>query len=626
MTTATPRSDARTGPFAGLDWAVVVPAVVAGGLYAAMLAHLVYRGWAHSYDSAIYVRSLWGVANRDLFNPMVDLHVLSIHGNFVLYLLAPFARVFHPATVLISAQATALALTVAMACSAYRRVAVDAGLDRWSRIGASFFAAFGLVVGAPMLANPFLFDIRPDLLGVPLLTWGLLRAHRRGAFDWKAVAVMLSSLLVREEYMMVIVGALVVTPFPRPLTANWRLRLVGTVAALGYWALYWFGFRNWIGDGSYAIAQEVGSAFLDAAELTTGQIALYKAELLAVFFAAAGGTVVVGWRWCGPALPGLLFLLISSRMQELVLNFHYVQFVVPGLIVASVAGFERWLDSQRRGGGRLPMVSAAAITICFVTSSALPGGGRHRDENFFLSPSHDVEEYLLLQEAHRLVAGIPPGVGAAIPHELAAPLADRSLILPTNTYVERVTPESAPSGVDWVVLPGNRWGSTGRMLVDRHGFRLVHFLGRRLALLARNPSAAPNWLEVNAVDRPMSCRTPLATWDAAGFELCGAEAEDGRLRVTIVRNAPPDARLVDTPLAVIVVDPASGATVGASMLGGLIPVQHLPVGGSGVFVTDQPVAGESGQADVAIVLPDGGAVPVTRPGSDEATPGARVTW
>jgi hypothetical protein len=50
----------------------------------ALLRSLLVQGWAHSFDAAIYVRSLWGVAAGDLWNPVVELHVVSIHFNLVL--------------------------------------------------------------------------------------------------------------------------------------------------------------------------------------------------------------------------------------------------------------------------------------------------------------------------------------------------------------------------------------------------------------------------------------------------------------------------------------------------------------------------------------------------------------
>ena len=611
----------------GTRWVAPIGAITVTVFFTVLLYQLVFNGWAHSYDSAIYVRSLWGVANGNLTNPWVDLHVLSIHANFVLFLLAPFTVAFHPAAVLIGAQALALGVTVGLVAQEVRESAIAARMDRHSVLASVVFFVCAVTVGGPMIVNPFLFDIRPDLIGIPLLTYGLLRARRQGGFDRRSLGVMLLSLLVREEYMMVIVGAMVLGPFPRSLKEGWQIRAIGVVLALGYWALYWFGFRNWIGDGSYAIAQEVGAAFLDETSLTSGQILGFKVELVAAFVFCSGGLAALGWRWLGPALPGLLFLLISSRMQDLILNFHYVMFVIPGLLVASVDGFDRFTGRHRKAL-TLPLVSGVLITLTFAWSSALPGGGRFRAENFYLFEPDALEERSEILAAHELVSQIPNDAGLAMPHEIAPPVADRVLGLSVLDYLEDVSEESVPAGVDWVLLPGNRWANAGRMLVDLHGFRLVDFQGSRLALLTRDSSVPTNWPAVVTVDHPTSCQTPIARWPAAGFRLCGIEPRsDGRIRITIIRNEDVDDRVARRPLALLARSVGMESFTPSFMLRGLVNPIQLPVGGSGVFVTDAPlIDGPHGQLEIALTFTSGGAIPAVLPGSEEPVGAVVVTW
>ena len=611
----------------GTRWVAPIGAIIITAFLAVLLHQLVFRGWAHSYDSAIYVRSLWGIAQRNLTNPWVDLHILSIHANFVLFLLAPFTTVLHPAAVLIGAQSIALGATIGMVAAEVRESALAARMDRHSVLAALAFFGCAVTIGAPMVINPFLFDIRPDLIGIPLITYGLLRARRQGAFDVQALAVMLSALLVREEYMMVIVGAMVAGPMPRKLSEGWRLRAVGIALAVGYWALYWFGFRNWIGDGSYAIAQEVGAAFLDETSLNSSQVVGYKIELIAAFVLSTGGLVAIGWRWIGPALPGFLFLLISSRMQELILNFHYVMFVIPGLLVAGVDGFERW-TGRRRNVLALPVISATLIALTFAWSSALPGGGRFRAENFFLFEPDVLERRADVLAAHDLVAQIPADVGIAMPHELAAPVADRALVVSVLDYLEDVSEEGVPDGIDWVILPGARWANAGRIMVDLHGFRLVDFEGSRLALLTRDASVPTNWSAVVAVDNPLSCQTPIAQWPAAGFRLCGIEPRaDGRVRITVIRNEEVDQRVGRRPLVLLVRPTGAEAFTPATMLHGLVNPTQLPTGGSGVFVTDVPlVQGPHGELEIVLAFTVGGAIPALLSGAEDSVAGVMVAW
>jgi hypothetical protein len=438
---------------------------------------------------------------------------------------------------------------------------------------------------------------------------------------------MLLSLTVREEYMMVIVGAMIITPFPRPLREGWRIRLVGLSLSVGYFALYWFGFRTWIGDGSFAIAQDVSVSFLEGAELSPLQILGYKLEIVVVFLASVGGLSLLGWRWIGSALPGLLFLLISSRLQDLVLNFHYVMFVIPGVLVAAAAGFERWLKMRERGIG-LQMVSAGLVTGVFILSSALPGGGRFRSENFFLLEPEDVARRPDLDAVYDLVHQIPDDTGIAVPHELAAPIADRALGVSIHDYLDEVSETSVPGGIDWLLLPGNRWADAGRILVDLHGFRLVDFHGTRLALLTRDATARANWPALVAVDSPATCLHPLATWPLAGFSLCAIEPRaDGRLRVTILRTESPDERLLLRPLALLVRPEGAEGFVPAFMLRGLVNPSQIPAGGSGVFVTDEVVvSGPTGRVEIALTFTEGGAIPVDVPGMSEPTGAVSVQW
>ncbi len=594
-------------------------------LYASLLYHLVFAGWAHTYDSAIYVRSLWGVANGELFNPMVDLHTLSIHGNFVLYALAPFARVMHPGLVLVLAQAGALAATTHMVVTAWIREGRQANIDVWSSLAMAGFVGFALIACTPMVTNPFLFDVRPDLLGIPLLTWGLCRAHRTGAFDVRGVAVMLLALLVREEYMMVIVGGLGLAPMaPR---TQWRIRAAGIAIAVGYWAFYWFGFRNWIGDGSFEIAQQVGSAFLDASTLTMAQIAAYKLEILVVFAASVGGSVLIGWRWLGAAIPGLLLLLVTSRMQEMVLNFHYVEFVIPGLAVASVDGVRRWLKVSRSGGSVLPLVSAVLMTGSYMCSSALPAGGRHQSASFHLGVQRtaaELPEYERLLDAYRLVGYLPDDVGVALPHELAAPVSNRAMVRPAITYFQMLTPEQAPEGIDWVIAPGRNWAVGGRTLVDAHGFRLVEIQPPRLALFTRDPDVLPG--ESLGLAAIADCAAPMGAWPAAGLTLCGVERDaEGRLGLRIARTG---AGASGGPgNYVLFAGAENGAPQPALAWNGLLNAAQLPVGTQFLFVTEGAVD-PTGTATIDVVLtqrgPTGGLAPVPTANPASAGPGIRL--
>jgi len=573
-------STAPAAPLARRRAAGRASAVAAGILtaifVAMLLMELLRHGWAHTFDAAIYTRSLWGVAHGDLFNPLVDLHVLSIHFNLVLYLLAPFAHVAHPLDVLIVAQAVAFGSTVTLASDACVRIAWDRGSDTVGLIALPVFVA-GLILCTPMVMNPFLFDVRPDLIGVPLILAGLLRAERRGDHDAGSLAWMLSALLVREEYMMVIVGAMLATPFGRGLFDRWKLRVTGIVLAVGWWAGFWFGVRRWIGDGSYDKAQEVGSGFLDAAAadpLTVLEIAGYKAEIVLVFVAAMGGLALLGWRWAGASGPGLLFLLISSRMQDLVLNFHYVLFVAPGLVAAGVAGYRRFAPMTARAHW-MPFAVVGAAIASFLFSSALPGGGRYRAENFALLLDETTplspEDRDALQQMHALIAEVPPDVPAAVMWELAAPVSDRATIRSSQQVLQDLA-DDAPidEAIAAITLPRSRWADVGGSLVNDGGFRLAGVAADRVALLVRDDEPAV----LDAIEP--RCATPALRWPSVGLAACRVDVgPDGAVSMIVQRidgaTIPAGTWLIARPEQA-----PAGAGAPMTITGGLVALHQVP--------------------------------------------------
>jgi hypothetical protein len=268
------------------------------------------------------------------------------------------------------------------------------------------------------------------------------------------------------------------------------------------------------------------------------------------------------------------------------------------------------------------------IALTFAWSSALPGGGRFRAENFFLFEPDILERRADVLAAHDLVAQIPADVGIAMPHELAPPVADRALVVSVLDYLEDVSEEGVPGGIDWVILPGARWSNAGRIMVDLHGFRLVDFEGSRLALLTRDASVPTNWSAVVAVDNPSSCQTPIAQWPAAGFRLCEIEPRaDGRVRITVIRNEEVDQRVGRRPLALLVRPTGAEAFTPATMLHGLVNPTQLPTGGSGVFVTDVPlVQGPHGELEIVLAFTVGGAIPALLSGAEDSVAGVMVAW
>ncbi len=503
-------------------WPSVAFGVVAALLLLARLLRLSSEGLSASFDSAIYIRNLWGIAQSDWHNPLVNDHLFGVHGNWVLFLLAPLVRWVDPALLLTLAQSLALGATAGLLHFGFLE-ALGQRASRGRRLAVSTLLCAGLMAG-PVAINPFLFDLRPDMLGLPLLLAGLLRARRRG-FDGAALAWMGAALLVREDFGMVIIGAMATAPFGRSLLPEWRRRCGVIAAALAFFALYWFGVRGWVSPQSVARASSVATQMLDnASPLPLQQVVAYKAEILAAVLLGAGLLPLFGWRWLGVAMPGLAFLLIQSRMQADLLDFHYAIFALPGLAIASVDGLERLVSRPRHAP--LLLASAAIIIALFATSSALPGGGRHfasRESaiNSDGSLRLTADGVPLYEAMNTLVAALPPNDGVAVPFALSAGAAARSTIVTTEQVKQWVSKgEKFPPELHWVVLFGKDFEGLGSRLVSEHGLHLVTTVDQSLAVLTDRP-VPTNW---EAFSLPATGCAALADWPTAGVRLCATDA------------------------------------------------------------------------------------------------------
>jgi uncharacterized membrane protein len=458
-----------------------------------LVFHLLTRGIPHSYDATTYVRSLWGVAHGDFFNPVVSTHVFGIHGQFVLVLLAPFVHISSALVTLVTAQAVAFGVTVWLVVTAFQSVSQESGESKLVQAGSVVLGALLVVAGTPFAVNPFLFDARPDLLGIPLVLAGLLRAERSGQLDRKASLLLLSSLLVREDYAMAVAPAFVFLPHER----GRRVSFVLAGLAIGYWVAYLFGIRFLLGGPGLVkaftvIGTNLADPAADAAKAVTwGELARYKLEILLLAGAATGGYAIrARLRFWLVLAPALLFLLGNNRLQPWVLNTHYTMFVAPGILAAGVAGFRRVRELDpvapefRRFG--LPAGLAAA---CFIVSSALPGGGRFHG-NLFLLPfpstaGRDVAIQTLA--AYRgALKRVPAGDGVAVPYALGPPMAERTMIRVNEAFYPGELEDTGTfTAIRWVGVLRPQWGSIAKALIEKHGFRVVAVVPERFALLEK---------------------------------------------------------------------------------------------------------------------------------------------
>ena len=554
-----------------------LPSVLFGALVGLLMLTRLLRmqtdGLAASFDTAIYVRNLWGIAHGAWQNPLVNDHLFGVHGNWVLFLLAPLVRLADPALLLALAQSVAFGATAGLLHGGFVS-SLGLRASRAKRLTAATVLSVALLAG-PVAINPFLFDLRPDLLALPLLLAGLLRARRNG-FDRGALGWLFAALLIREDFAMVIVGAMATAPFGTGLLGEWRKRSLTIAAALGFFAFYWFVVRGWVAPQSVARASGVAAQLLDdTAPMRLGDTLRYKAEIAAAVALGGGLLPLYGWRWLGVAGPGLAFLLIQSRMQADLLDFHYAMFAFPGLAIASVDGLERLVARPRHA--YLIGASLALMGALFATSSALPGGGRHFASREVAlddrgAPRLTAGGVPLYAAMNALVAALPADDGVAVPFALSGGAAARSTILTTEQVKQSVSKgEKLPEDLRWIVLFGRDFEGLGSRLVSERGYHLVTTLERSLAVLT-NGAAPTNW---PAFVRTATGCDAAATWPDAGLVLCaGPTTADAEWWVE--RRAP---RRTDPPTDLFI---ETGAPAAPSILfrgvSGLVDLSMLPAG------------------------------------------------
>lgn len=543
-----------------------------GAALAWLMHRSLFEARAQSFDALIYGRSLWAAAHGASENSVLGVPWLAIHSNVVLWLLAPFARLADPVGVLVAAQAAACGGIV----GAVVFHALRGGATKLAALG----CAFALVWGAPLFVNPFLFDVRPDAIGAALCAWALLRIQRVRAVDGWSVALLLGSLLAREEFSMVIVPALVALPLERGRGLGARARWTCAAAALAFTAFYVFVGRDRLGgaDSSARIADIAGKLVGPPAWSSVRS----KLEIVVVAVLSCGGLVALGWRWSVPAWPGLAFLLSIQKLPELVLNVHYSFFVVPGVCVALVAGLER-LNTWEAPRRRVAWIAVLAISAaCGLGSSAAPGGGRFRAEFFDLELSNAKasrwDHTLRHAAARELLARIPAGAACAIPYAYATGLLDRD-VLWDNTRLRSTlaAQQPLPAGMHWIGVLSNEWPDVGRLLVEEHGFALAHAPAGFVALLVHASDAQPAWNPAREPGDASHAIEPVGEWPSLGLSAHSlARVEDGRLALKLDRSSPASPELSERALRVYL--ETAGASVELNALSGLFDLRRFQSG------------------------------------------------
>jgi hypothetical protein len=466
-------------------------------LLALLLAWLLHRSLfearAWSFDTMLYARSWWGLAHGQPVNPIAGVHALSIHAHLWMAALAPLARWFNPASLLIAGNALAAFATFALLANALLGSRPAPGAERragWLAAGA--VSAPLLAWASPWLYNPLQFDARPDVWAIPVMAWAALRWQRLGRLDAAGIAGWLAACLVREEVAGAVAAMALFAPTPWRAQGQARARLALAVVVCACWAAYLLAGRTWIGgDAAAARVSGTASEFLGAglgAYLDAWlSLAHFKAEMVATLILSCGGLCLLGWRWLGGAAFGAAWLLASNRLAGDMLTFHYAMFAAPGIVAAAADGAGRLRARLDAGDPAAPRLLAAGLAIAIgvgALSSALPFGRRFDDATYALfGHRRDLAGH---EAARALVSQVAADAPLAVHRYYGAPFAGRPVVHDIASLRRLV--DEAPDEVRRLrfvaIGPGRRDLELGRRLVDDLGFRDAGHAGG-LRLLGR---------------------------------------------------------------------------------------------------------------------------------------------
>lgn len=436
---------------------------LSGAFFSVYLWHALQRLSAmhnHTFDLALYARAAWGFAGGRAYVSLLDLNFLSAHASFALIPLGLLGRLTDTPTVLLSAQAAALAAAA------------------WplSRIGARRFGPPGALAAAalwllyPNAGHVASYEMHPGSLAIfPLCAAldALDRGDGRRLWQWSLAVV-----ACRADYALVTLALGVLYA--------WRSDGVDGAAAWRAWPPRGWLARAWPPRGRLARAwppRDAGVRLALASALYFGLFALLLPALsgsggrsAAVHFAAWGGSPLgalpalfqdpqrvlshfaapgrlryplrVLWplsllpllrpRLLLPAMPPLLLNLLSTFPTTTELYSHYLTPAVPALVYAG-------LDAAHRLGPRLRVPALGAALTAAAAGSALCGGlPWSRDY-----PAADFAADGRTAARRAALAAIPVDASVQAPDPLLPHLAERAT-------VHRAPPPER--GTDYVVL------------------------------------------------------------------------------------------------------------------------------------------------------------------------------
>lgn len=498
------------------DKACVLGLILGYALLYSLLSVVKYRYYLYrDFDLAIFAHAADRLLHGALYESIGGRNWLGDHVSLVMMFVAPLYAVFRHPILLLVLQSVALALGAWPVFQLARR-----------EVGAGF-APVGLAAAYlmfPALGYLNLFEFHPEALATPALLFAFtaMRADRLGPMlGWASLA-----LSTREDVALVVMAMALFVPATRaPRSRLFSAALAGLAVAslllsfgvilprLGSGQTSYFSmYSHWgasVGEVLSRLAShplQALAALFGMAEGTgdNGVTLLYHLNMLlplAFLPLASPSTFAI-------ALPVLFEHLLSARMQQHSVVFHYTALVIPFYVSAAVIGLGNLVRLPAVHQSSRPVASSAradALVIvalgCSLISNLLFGPliGHNRLQGVRSSQRYwpsDQDRTLRLQR-DRMLARVPNRAGIVTSFEYLSHFASHEKLysfhhLFAGQYTYSPRPYRIPEGIDALLTSlGDQYeaGAAGRVreLIRVNGLRPVASADDLLLFLCNPP-------------------------------------------------------------------------------------------------------------------------------------------
>ena len=437
--------------------AVLWAAVAAFGIGFSALAILRHLALGSGrFDLGNMTQAVWTTAHGD-FLEVTDLQGrqisrLGAHFDPILAAFAPLWRVWPDPSLLLAAQAVAVALG---ALPVYWLARKHLGSE-WTAVALA--AAYLLYPPVQWLVVD---DFHPVALATPLLllAFWFLDENRLVPFALAAGI----ACLTKEQIPLVVAAMGLWYAVAR---GRWTAGVPIALAGLG---VAWFAIDVVVphyapGGGSpfagrYEAVGGSPTGILETAardpgtvlaELTEGRDARYLVQLVWPL----AGVLVAAPLAALTALPELLANGLSGTRTQTSIHFHYTAGAIPGLVAATVLGWGAIVRRAPQARRLVVPVALGAVFVANVTMSPLPvwqhvPGGETLAADAYSISAHD-------RIARRALERIPPGAAVSATNVLGAHLSERRHVFSFPVLREATwvaVDETRPSYLDRAVAP-----------------------------------------------------------------------------------------------------------------------------------------------------------------------------